>query len=56
MFVKRCLINIFEKNTFHPDPEKDGKYIRKKKLGKKINALFLDVLYTTTRQVVKLAT
>ena len=54
MLVKIYLINIFEKNTFHPDPEKDGKYIRKKKLEK--NALLLDVLYTTTRQVVKLAT
>ena len=54
MFVKRYLINIFEKNTFHPDPEKDGKYLRK--VRKKINALLHNVLYTTTRQVVKLAT
>ena len=35
MLVKIYLINIFEKNTFHPDPEKDGKYIRKKKLENK---------------------
>ena len=30
ILIKRYLINIFEKNTFRPDPEKDRKYIRKK--------------------------